>query len=360
MAVRGETDIVNFGGNLMTTGMGILPHTDIGKALALAFRVDVPFWPQLPHVHYHEDMYAQFSEHFPGMRIDLENKRILFDKDRFYEDYPAFYERIDDDEMYAISPDFSRVFDAFISRDLRRYPAIRGQVIGPISFGLKITDQDNKPIIYDVEVRDTLFDFISRKVNHQYRLLAKKNPNAFVFLDEPGLEFIFTSISGYTDVMAARDMKTALRAINGQKGIHLCANPDWEFLLNLEVDIVSLSAFHWGDLFVKYLDGVRGFLDRGGIISWGIVSAVFDDFQNETVQKAVDRIELLWDALDHKGISREVLVPQAMLMPATCSLINPDVDTTVERAYDTLIEVADRLKSRYRSLMKRSKARGSE
>lgn len=343
---------MNFNGNLMTTGMGILPHTDIDKALDVAFRVDVPFWPQLPHIDYREDMYAQFSEHFPGMRIDLESKRISFDKGRFYEEYPDFFERIDDEELYAISPDFSRVFRAFLSRDLGKYPAIRGQVIGPISFGLKITDQDDKPIIYDIEVRDTLFDFISRKVNHQYRLLAQKNPNAFIFLDEPGLEFIFTSISGYTDVTAMRDIKAALEATDGQNGVHLCGNPDWDFLLNLEIDILSFSAFHWGNLFVKYLDGIRSFLDHGGIISWGIVPAGFDDFKGETVQKAIDRIESLWDALDKKGISREILVPQGMLMPATCSLINPDGDATVERAYDTLIEVAGSLRSRYRSLMK--------
>ncbi len=343
---------MNFNGNLMTTGMGILPHTNVDKALDVAFRVDIPFWPQLPHIHYHEDMYAQFSEHFPGMWVDVENKRVSFDKNRFYEEYPAFYERIDDEELYAISSQFSRVFHAFLARDLDKYPAIRGQVIGPVSFGLKITDQDRKPIIYDVEVRDTLFDFISRKVNYQYKHLAQKNPNAFMFMDEPGLEIIFASISGYTDVMAARDMKAALRGIEGQKGIHLCGNPDWDFLLNLELDIFSFSAFHCGDLFVKYSDGIRSFLDRGGIISWGIVPAGFDDFEGETVQTAIDRLESLWDDLDEKGISREVLVPQGMLMPATCSLINPDGDATVEKAYDTLVEVAGRLKSRYKSLMK--------
>jgi len=322
------------------------------KALDVAFRVDVPFWPQLPHIHYHEDMYAQFSEHFPGMRVDLENKRVTFDKGRFYEEYPAFFDRMEDEETYAISPEFSRVFHAFLSRDLSKYPAIRGQVIGPVSFGLKIIDQDDKPIIYDTEVRDTLFDFIARKVNHQNRVLARKNPKVFMFMDEPGLEFIFTSMSGYTDIMAKRDMKTVLSAVDGQKGIHLCGNPDWDFLLNLEMDILSFSAFHSGDIFVKYLESVRGFLDRGGIISWGIVPVGFDDFKSETVQKAVDRLEMLWDALEKKGISREVLVPQGMLMPATCSLINPDGDATVDRSYDALIQVADRLKSRYRSLMK--------
>lgn len=147
-------------------------------------------------------------------------------------------------------------------------------------------------------------------------------------------------------------MKTTLNAVDGSKGIHLCGNPDWDFLLNFEMDILSFDAFHRGELFVKYLNGIRGFLDRGGIIAWGIVPSVFEDFEDETVQKAIDRIESLWDALDKKGISREVLVPQGMIMPATCSLINPDGDATVEKSYDTLIEVAHQLRSRYKSLMK--------
>jgi len=343
---------MNFNGNLMTTGMGILPHRDIDKALDVAFRVDIPFWPQLPHINYHEDMYAQFSENFPGMQVDLENERVTFDKNRFYEEYPDFYERIDDEELYAISPEFSRVFHAFLARDLSKYPAIRGQVIGPVSFGLKISDQDGKPIIYDDEVRDTLFDFIRRKINQQYKLLASKNPNAFMFLDEPGLEFIFNSISGYTDIMATRDMNATLNSVDCPKGIHLCGNPDWDFLLNFEMDILSFDAFHCGELFVKYFDGIQGFLNRGGIIAWGIVPSVFEDFKDETVQRAIDRIESLWDVLDKKGISREVLVPQGMIMPATCSLINPDGNATVDKAYDTLRVVADSLKSRYQSLLK--------
>ena len=47
--------------------MGIMPHTDIGRALELSLGLDIPFWPQLPHVSYYEDMYVQASEHFPGI-----------------------------------------------------------------------------------------------------------------------------------------------------------------------------------------------------------------------------------------------------------------------------------------------------
>ena len=63
--------------------MGIMPHTDIGKALQLSLSLDIPFWPQLPHVSYYEDMYVQASEHFPGIIVDVENQRLSFDSARF-------------------------------------------------------------------------------------------------------------------------------------------------------------------------------------------------------------------------------------------------------------------------------------
>ena len=52
-------------GNLRTTAMAILPHDDVEAALQLALSLDIPFWPQLPHVSYYEDMYVQAMEYFP-------------------------------------------------------------------------------------------------------------------------------------------------------------------------------------------------------------------------------------------------------------------------------------------------------
>ena len=62
-----------FQANCGTTAMGIMPHRDIERALKLTLSLDIPFWPQLPHLSFYEDMYAQFSEHFPGIIIDEEN-----------------------------------------------------------------------------------------------------------------------------------------------------------------------------------------------------------------------------------------------------------------------------------------------
>ena len=53
-------------GQLLTTAMAVMPHADAQRALDLALGLDIPFWPQLPHLSYHEDMYVQAAEHFPA------------------------------------------------------------------------------------------------------------------------------------------------------------------------------------------------------------------------------------------------------------------------------------------------------
>ena len=68
--------LMPFAGNLLTTGMGILPHKEMERALAVAMSVDIPFWPQLPRMNYFEDMYVQASENFPGIILEPENRKI--------------------------------------------------------------------------------------------------------------------------------------------------------------------------------------------------------------------------------------------------------------------------------------------
>lgn len=46
-------------GNLMTTAMAVMPNTEVDEALDLALSLDIPFWPQLPHYSYCEDMYVR-------------------------------------------------------------------------------------------------------------------------------------------------------------------------------------------------------------------------------------------------------------------------------------------------------------
>ena len=52
--------------------------------MELALSLDIPFWPQLPHLSYYEDMYVQAAEHFPGILLFPEENRIRFDTAEIY------------------------------------------------------------------------------------------------------------------------------------------------------------------------------------------------------------------------------------------------------------------------------------
>jgi len=337
-----------FEADLRTTAMGILPHADVDAALALALSVDVPFWPQLPKVSFYEDMYAQASEGFPGISLDIDNERVVFDTARFYDELLNYAEASQDPAFFSLSSGHSTVYHRFLELDLRDRVAVRGQTIGPISFGLKIADEARKPIIYNEDVKAILLEFMAGKINRQLAELQAVHPNAFVWLDDPGLEFIFSSLSGYTDWMAREDLAEFLANLHGLKGLHLCGNPDWSLLLEAGLDLLSFDAYARGEVFTRYADGIAAFLDRGGVLSWGIVPTGMDILAQETVESLVSRLDALWDHLVERGLDRDQVVRQGMLAPATCCLVNPDRTETVERAFSMLRCVSETLRTRYR------------
>lgn len=335
-------------GNCLTTAMGILPHTSIDEALNLAMSLDIPFWPQLPKYSFYEDMYVQVSEHFPGMKVDEKEKRVSLDLELFYEELFEYVEKSENENIFKLSTEYSAVLDAFLERDLSRYTVIRGQSIGPISYGLKITDNNLKPIIYNDEVRSFLFEFIAKKMNMQYRQLKEKNNNAFVWVDEPGLEILFGSFTGYSSDHAKKDFFDFLKGVEGPRGVHLCGNPDWSFLLSgLELDILSVDSFGWGHIFTRYFEEVKAFLEGGSIISWGIVPTLTEEVNVESVDRLVGRLEGLWNYLVERGIDKGLILDRAWLAPARCCLVNADGPASIEKAFQFLREASLRIREKY-------------
>lgn len=335
-------------GNCRTTAMGILPHTDIERAVDLALTLDIPFWPQLPRYSFYEDMYVQVSEHFPGIRIDAEKQRIHLDLAAFYEELPDYAKKSADEQFFNLSERYSAALRAFLARDLSGYAAVRGQCIGPLSYGLKITTEDLKPIIYNDDVRMFLFDFLARKVNAQARQLSAVHPNVFVWVDEPGLEILFGSFTGYPSSRAKEDFAAFLDRLEGYRGVHLCGNPDWSFLLRgLNLDILSVDVFRNGHIFTRYAEEIRAFLERGGILSWGIVPTLTEELSAEDVFSLVERLEGFWSYLQTRGLPRELVLNRAWLAPARCCLVNADGHATVERAFAVLREMSRILREKY-------------
>jgi hypothetical protein len=332
-------DRLGFFGDLSTTAMGIMPHGSVAESLDAALTLDIPFWPQLPRVSFHEDMYVQAMENFPGVVIDEEGRRIHVDEEKFMDELPTYLENEPSPDLFRMSPEFSLVYRRFLDLDLSSYKAVRGQMISPVSLSLNITDENGKPIAYNDEMRGLIFSFLQKKVNVQYGELVKKNRNAFVWLDDPGLQFIFSAMCGYDAVKAKSELTDFFNGIDGPRGLHLCGNPDWDFLFSLPLEIISFNAYAFGDTVVTY-ESVRRFIGEGNIISWGIVPTLTEEYTGESVESIAARLSAMWRTLEQKGVPRETIVRNSLIAPATCNLLNIDKTATVENAFRLLREVS--------------------
>lgn len=312
-----------FAARCRTTAMGIMPHTDIARALELALGLDIPFWPQLPNTSFYEDMYVQASDGFPGITVDLQNKKLLFDRARFDEDLAAYATRMDDPSYFVLSPEYSRVYHRFLTLHLGGYAAIRGQNIGPVSFGFRVTDADNRPIIYDDGIRSLMFDFFQKKMNAQHRQLREKNANAFVWLDEPGLGWVFSGLSGYDDIHAGREYRSFLEGLEGIRALHLCASVNLPYLLGLGIQILSFDAYQMEEMPKGYASAIAGFIAEGGIIAWGIVPTESSSLEAETPASLAMRLQEYWDVVARNSlVTVRQLAEQALIAPARCCLKN--------------------------------------
>jgi len=348
-----------------TTAMGIMPHKDIDRALELALALDIPFWPQLPHVSLYEDMYVQASGNFPGISVDMETGKITLDSSRFAEELVSYSEGMTQPDTFRLTEEYSAVYHRFLGRTLTGYHAIRGQQIGPVSFGFKVVDEDNRPIIYNEEIRTILYDFMQRKANVQYHELKEKNANAFVWLDEPGLGWVFSGLTGYDDIRARQDYRQFLSGLEGPPALHLCANVNLPYLLSLGIEILSFDAYQIELMPREYAVAVAEFISGGGIVSWGIVPVDSLSLATETPETLADRLAGYWGVVsDNSPVSEKQIAGQALIAPARCCLkdigavgapgeqekvprVSGGEEQLVEKAFGYLSEISELLQSKY-------------
>jgi len=290
---------------------------------------------------------VQASEHFPGILLDMEKRTLRFSHEKFIAELEETMDHFHEPEYFDISDRYSVVYRRFLELDFSDRPAIRGQLEGPISFGFNVVDQDDRPILFDDTVRPFMLEFMAKRVNVQLSRLKKLNPNAFMFVDEPGLQFLFSAMAGYGDQAARVDMEVFFSMIEKPRGVHLCGNPDWDFLLGLDLDILSLDVYSNGEVFASYAASIRRFLDRGGVIVWGMVPSNFEPFEQEDLDSLRKRLKEIWAVLGKNGIDREFLLSRSLLSPATCCLVNPDGEKTVEKAFKMTLNLSAQLREEY-------------
>jgi hypothetical protein len=335
-----------FKAELRSLSAGSLPYIEPAAACKLVLHtLDIPAWPQLPQRSFLENMYVQFSEQFPGTVVNKE--RIYVDRDRDLDpDLEQLYIAYltNDLDYGAISADYAAGLHHFLGMDLGQLPIVKGQVTGPVSWGLMVADQARKPILYDDILAEAIAKHLCLKAAWMERELRKLSPQTIIFVDEPYMSSFGSAFISLSREQAETLMEEVFAGIAGLKGVHCCGNTDWSLLLSTSVDILNLDAYGYADALALYPDEVGAFLERGGIIAWGIVPAS-DQVYEETVDSLVDRFHEALGLLLDKGLHRDDLLASALIMPS-CGCGSLAIETA-ERVFQLTDEVSKALQERH-------------
>jgi hypothetical protein len=349
-------------GSFQTTATGSFPHLD-GRALCeqLVAALDIPCWPQLPRRNFRESMYIQYGATLPAIQLDKRRGKIYFDTsadisddlERFYDHYLA-----DDLDAFALDPVYAAGFQTMISALQQVSPSIgsgcqwaKGQVTGPISFGLTVTDQDLRPGLYNESLAEVIVKNMAMNARWQIRQLRAVRPEILFFVDEPYMAAFgsaFISLSREQAIAYLDEVFAAIHREGAVAGVHCCANTDWSVLLATSVDMLNIDAFGYLDNLALYPAELRAFLDRGGLIAWGIVPNN-GEVLSIPAKSLAQRLLAGLDLIQEKAAARGVIIPASelagrSLVTTSCGLGATSVPLA-ERAIAVLAETGERLQA---------------
>ncbi|MBF8267008.1 MAG: Methionine synthase [Dehalococcoidia bacterium] len=308
----------------LPTAIGSLPHRDPQEACALIWRYlpDIPVWPQLPHRSPLENMYAQYSRGFPGVHAGTD--RVWVDRSQdLIEGLAQLFADAEAGatEPYALTADYAAGLASFLETARRQGTpvAVKGQLIGPVSWGLTVTDQDRRSLLYDDTLAEAIAQMLRLQAAWQERALRAVSPRTILFLDEPYLSAFGSAVVPLSREQAVSLITTVLEGISGLRGTHCCGNTDWPLLLETPLDILSFDAFSYAPSLSLYPREVTAFLERGGTLAWGIVPSDGATLAVEGVDSLLRRLDEAMALLSAKGLNPELLREQCLITPS-CGL----------------------------------------
>ena len=161
-----------------------------------------------------------------------------------------------------------------------------------------------------------------------------------------------------------RDYADFMAGSEGPGGLHLCAAVNLPYLLELGEDVLSFDAFQMDVLPRDYAAAVDSFLEKGGIIAWGIVPSDSESLSRHTAATLADHILGYWEVIaGETDLSVRDIAARSLLAPARCCLRNigptdgsanitvagascdlSQEEVVVEKAFDVLKELSARLR----------------
>ncbi len=306
-------------------GIGSLPYKDPLKASQIVFNYfsDSPYWPQLSSRDFREGMLAQFTEGMPGIVVDGE-KVYFHSPFEPASEWEKFYELSSEGNIdhFTTGKEYAPGFYALLELLKTRKPLlVKGQITGPITFGLGVSDEKKIPILYDPNLKEMFLKITASKARWQEKMLKQAAPGAetLIFFDEPLLTG-YGSISmnlGKEEIIEC--LNRSISELEGPSGIHVCGATDWSVIMETGLKVIHFDAYRFFSNMLAYAFELKGFLLNGGILAWGIVPAEEEFLEQETTANLIKSLEEKIGLLIKEGIPENILMKNS-LVSQSCGL----------------------------------------
>ncbi len=329
------------------TAIGSMPHKGPGEACStiMKYLPDIPCWPQLPKRSLKENMVVQFSEGFPG--VATKGDKVSIEPSAGFEgDLEQIYIDCEQGNVagYGISKEYAAGLDAFVSKAAGSR-VIKGQVTGPVTWGVVVTRQDGLGVLYDDTLAEASAKFLRLKASWQENILRQISSDTIIFVDEPYLVSLGSVFTPIPEEKVPVLLEEVLKGIKGKKGLHCCGNTNWSMLLDSTIDVLSFDAYNYASSLSAHSGKVKSFLARGGSIAWGIVPNGEDALAKESLPGLRDRLEEAIAPFTRDGVKFRQVIAQGLITPS-CGLAGLSLEAA-NQALELTARLSRDLRSRY-------------
>ena len=294
----------------------------------------VPHWPQLPRRGFAENFVFQFLHFLLELGIlEKTGERACFNTahpawpDRLTQFYSIYF-AADEGEPDALAR-FASPRDAapglytFLDSIERSGPGeikyLKGHLVGPFTAGFQLMDELGRQAYYQEQLRDLIVKTLAMHARWQAATLSGLGRPALIFIDDPCISLCGSCYHvTLTRQMIIEDLNAIFSAVHSENaigGVHSCNAADWSLLFEADLEIVAMDAYRFGESLVCYAAQMEQFLNRGGIMAWGIVPTTEKAFE-EDAEALIKRLEALWRELTCCGVDGKKLLAQSMVTPA--------------------------------------------
>src|SRR6266496_1937011 len=305
--------------------LGGLPHRSAAQALDLSRRYagKLLAWPEQP-------------------RIYIDRGRAVQALDQLALAY------LENDSGYAsLAADDAAGLEELVRQgdNVRGALALKGQLLGPISLAAQLTDEHDRPLIYDDMLFDALVQHLRLRAEWQETQLLELSDSTIICIDEPFLDTVGLPFVPLDWDRAREQINQTLEGVRGYKGVFAGGAVNWTQVLQTSVDLVIADIYNHSAALVAAAPALPTFLEHEGIVGLSIMPVDEDLLDGLSADHLAGMIASFAEQLEPAGIAPDRLLRQAVI--STTNTLSRLSLAAAERTLQLLAEVSKLLREQY-------------